>query len=194
MPTRLRLLLSLIVLIATPPFVHFATDHPTKTETSPSVARPASLATSPTEVRLDLTLAAAEMNPCFDYDALEAGTADPVRQDHFNHLLPADYLRWRGACAHDANGRLLYNMDGAEWDCLRRKINAESGWYEQRVGPRGPAGVTYGIPQAYPGEKMASHGPDWRTNGRVQVRWLLDYIEGRYGSEWNTPRPCRAGY
>lgn len=131
-------------------------------------------------------LVAAAQDPCFDYDALEAGTAAPERQDLFNHLLPADYMRWRGACR--------YGMDGAEWSCLRDKIQHESGWYEQRIGPRGPAGVTYGIPQAYPGEKMADHGADWRTNGRVQVRWLLDYIENRYGSEWNTPRPCRAGY
>lgn len=133
-----------------------------------------------------LELVAAVQDPCFDYDKLEEGHAAPDRQDRFNHLLPADYMRWRGACR--------YGMDGAEWSCLRDKIQHESGWYEQRIGPRGPAGVTYGIPQAYPGDKMADHGADWRTNGRVQVRWLLDYIEQRYGSEWNTPRPCRAGY
>lgn len=41
----------------------------------------------------------------------------------------------------------------------------------------------YGIPQANPGYKMASAGPDWRTNPYTQLRWAVGYAVGRYGSE-----------
>jgi hypothetical protein len=40
----------------------------------------------------------------------------------------------------------------------------------------------YGIPQAVPGSKMASAGRYWRTSARIQIRWGLRYIKGRYGS------------
>lgn len=43
-------------------------------------------------------------------------------------------------------------------------------------------GNAYGIPQSLPGNKMASHGDDWRTNPVTQLRWMQDYVYGRYGS------------
>ena len=59
----------------------------------------------------------------------------------------------------------------------------ESGWsataYNAGTG-------AYGIPQALPGAKMASAGPDWQTDAATQVRWGLEYIRGTYGS------PCGA--
>lgn len=128
-------------------------------------------------------LIAATVDPCADYDALEAGRAEAHHQDWFNHLNARDYVRYRGACR--------YGVGTAEWNCLDQKIGEESGWYELADGP----GETWGIPQANPGDKMADHGPDWRTNGRVQGRWLLDYIEVRYrGSLFNDSNPCHAGY
>lgn len=39
----------------------------------------------------------------------------------------------------------------------------------------------YGIPQALPGSKMASAGADWRTNPVTQIRWMISYVNGRYG-------------
>ena len=53
----------------------------------------------------------------------------------------------------------------------------ESGWnvYAQGNG-------CYGIPQAKPGSKMSSQGKDWKTNGKTQIRWGLNYIAGRYGN------------
>jgi hypothetical protein len=48
------------------------------------------------------------------------------------------------------------------------------------------ASALYGIPQANPGDRMASFGLDWRTNANTQIRWGLDYIKGRYGT------PCAA--
>lgn len=37
-----------------------------------------------------------------------------------------------------------------------------------------------GLCQALPGKKMASHGKDWRTNYKTQLKWCRDYIRNRY--------------
>ena len=57
--------------------------------------------------------------------------------------------------------------------------NRESGWNKFAENPYSGA---YGIPQALPGAKMASAGPNWRSNARTQIRWGLRYIRGTYGS------------
>lgn len=54
----------------------------------------------------------------------------------------------------------------------------ESGWNHQAQNPSSGA---YGIPQALPGDKMASVGDDWQTNPATQIRWGLGYIRDRYG-------------
>ncbi len=71
----------------------------------------------------------------------------------------------------------------SEFGCLVALWNKESGW--NHVAMNRSSGA-YGIPQALPGEKMASAGADWATNPETQIRWGLGYIEGRYGS------PCSA--
>lgn len=40
----------------------------------------------------------------------------------------------------------------------------------------------YGIPQAVPGSKMASAGPNWQSSARTQIRWGMEYIRSQYGS------------
>jgi hypothetical protein len=55
----------------------------------------------------------------------------------------------------------------------------ESSW---EVSAQNPASGAYGIPQAVPGDKMASVGPNWRTSARTQIRWGLAYIRATYGS------------
>jgi resuscitation-promoting factor RpfB len=50
------------------------------------------------------------------------------------------------------------------------------------VYAQNPYSGAYGIPQALPGAKMATAGPDWRTSARTQIRWGLRYIRGTYGS------------
>ena len=55
----------------------------------------------------------------------------------------------------------------------------ESGWNVHAVNPESGAA---GIPQAVPGSKMASAGPNWPSNPRTQIRWGLRYIRSRYGS------------
>lgn len=69
-----------------------------------------------------------------------------------------------------------------ELACLVPMWAHESGWNAHAGRPNGP----YGIPQAYPGSKMASAGGDWLNDYRVQIRWGLGYIAGRYGT------PCGA--
>jgi uncharacterized protein YabE (DUF348 family) len=69
-----------------------------------------------------------------------------------------------------------------QYDCLVTLWDHESGW---RVNAYNPSGA-YGIPQALPGSKMASAGPDWQTNASTQIRWGLNYIASRYGT------PCGA--
>ncbi|MDL4772261.1 lytic transglycosylase domain-containing protein [Actinomadura xylanilytica] len=70
-----------------------------------------------------------------------------------------------------------------QFGCLERLWARESGWNERA---RNGATGAHGIPQALPGSKMASAGPDWRSNPRTQIRWGLRYIKHRFGT------PCGA--
>jgi uncharacterized protein YabE (DUF348 family) len=69
-----------------------------------------------------------------------------------------------------------------QFDCLVTLWNHESGW---RVHAANPSGA-YGIPQALPGSKMGSAGPDWQNNAETQIKWGLNYIASRYST------PCGA--
>jgi len=69
-----------------------------------------------------------------------------------------------------------------QFGCLNNIWSRESGWRWNAANASG----AYGIPQALPGSKMASAGPDWQTNPATQIRWGLGYIKGRYGT------PCNA--
>lgn len=73
--------------------------------------------------------------------------------------------------------------DQAEFDCLVALWNRESHWNVYAHNTRSGA---YGIPQALPGDKMASVGADWATNPVTQITWGLGYVAGRYGT------PCGA--
>jgi len=67
----------------------------------------------------------------------------------------------------------------SEWSCLDALWSRESGW--NTYATNGSSGA-YGIPQALPGDKMATYGADWRTNPITQIRWGLWYIDTSYGS------------
>ncbi len=71
----------------------------------------------------------------------------------------------------------------SEYDCLALLWDRESHW---NMYAENTSSGAYGIPQALPGDKMASVADDWRTNPVTQITWGLGYIEGRYGS------PCGA--
>lgn len=68
-----------------------------------------------------------------------------------------------------------------EFPSLERLWEGESGW---RWDAKNPSSGAYGIPQALPASKMASAGPDWKTNPATQILWGLRYIKDRgdYGS------------
>lgn len=70
-----------------------------------------------------------------------------------------------------------------DYKCLVALWEKESHWNPNAYNAS--SGAT-GIPQALPGNKMASAGEDWRTNPVTQIRWGLGYISGRYGT------PCGA--
>jgi hypothetical protein len=76
-----------------------------------------------------------------------------------------------------------YGWSASQFSCLDPLWNQESGW---NVYATNPSSHAYGIPQALPGWKMASAGPDWQTDAATQIRWGLGYIKGTYGS------PCGA--
>ena len=67
-------------------------------------------------------------------------------------------------------------------NCLVPMWEHESGWRVQA----GNASGAYGIPQALPGDKMASVGADWQTDAATQITWGLNYIAAHYGT------PCGA--
>jgi len=72
-----------------------------------------------------------------------------------------------------------YGMSAAEFGCLDDIWVQESGWDIHAANPTSSA---YGIPQALPGSKMSSAGPNWEDNPETQIRWGLGYIRDRYGS------------
>jgi hypothetical protein len=72
-----------------------------------------------------------------------------------------------------------FGMPSSEFDCLDNIWSQESGW---NVHAANPSSSAYGIPQALPGSKMSSAGPNWEDNAETQIRWGLGYIKGRYGS------------
>lgn len=71
-----------------------------------------------------------------------------------------------------------FGWSGSQFGCLVSLWNRESGWRTTAANPSG----AYGIPQALPGSKMSSAGPDWQNNAETQIRWGLNYIKQRYGS------------
>ncbi len=75
-----------------------------------------------------------------------------------------------------------YGFSTSQYGCLNDLWSRESGW---RYNAENASGA-YGIPQALPGSKMASAGPDWQTNPTTQIKWGLGYIKSVYGS------PCNA--
>jgi hypothetical protein len=73
----------------------------------------------------------------------------------------------------------LYGLATSEFSCVDEIWTQESNW---NVHADNPYSSAYGIPQALPGSKMSSAGPDWENNAETQIRWGLNYIAERYGS------------
>jgi hypothetical protein len=89
-----------------------------------------------------------------------------------------------GSPQHIAEAMLgSFGWSSSQFSCLDPLWEHESGW---SVTAYNAGSGAYGIPQALPGSRMASAGPDWQTNASTQIRWGLEYIKGTYGS------PCGA--
>ena len=70
------------------------------------------------------------------------------------------------------------NRIGArQYDCVSAIWSKESGWNPRAGTPSG----AYGIPQAFPGSKMAAFGSNWRYSPLTQVKWGIWYVYSRYG-------------
>ncbi|HEY2042811.1 MAG TPA: G5 domain-containing protein, partial [Jatrophihabitans sp.] len=88
-----------------------------------------------------------------------------------------------GAAQKIAAGMVAARGWGADqFSCLVSLWSKESGWRTDAANPSG----AYGIPQALPGDKMASVGPNWQSDAATQITWGLNYIAGTYGT------PCAA--
>jgi hypothetical protein len=84
-----------------------------------------------------------------------------------------------------AKGYARRALGPVQYRCLDRIATYESHWNPLSVNRTSGA---YGIPQALPGYKMRSAGKDWKTNPVTQVKWMMRYLHGRYGSAcegWN---------
>jgi hypothetical protein len=76
-----------------------------------------------------------------------------------------------------------FGWSSSQFSCLEPLWAHESGW---SVSAYNAGSGAFGIPQALPGSRMASAGPDWQTDAATQIKWGLEYIKGTYGS------PCGA--
>lgn len=102
------------------------------------------------------------------------GSAEEAAANTLGDTVPSgEKQKW----AHDwllANG-----YTEADFTAANFIINHESGWQTNATNPSSGA---YGLPQALPGNKMASAGADWRTNYQTQFKWFVNYCNQRYGS------------
>jgi hypothetical protein len=72
-----------------------------------------------------------------------------------------------------------FGFSTSEMSALVPMWNNESSWNQYAENPSSGA---YGIPQALPGDKMASVASDWQSNPATQIKWGLGYIKDRYGT------------
>ena len=80
---------------------------------------------------------------------------------------------WEDVAQRMATNR--YGYSNQDFNKLDSIIDRESSWDPNAVNPNGGA---YGIPQILPSAHPNTHLED---NPRGQIRWLLNYIDERYG-------------
>ncbi|MEV3935648.1 lytic transglycosylase domain-containing protein [Glycomyces sp. NPDC049804] len=109
-------------------------------------------------------------------DADQAAEEAAANNNPTSVEIPSSCDEFTGNKATGCALTLEAGFDLEQFACLELLWDKESGWNELAENPIG----AYGIPQSYPGSKMASFGDDWQTNPVTQILWGLDYIEGRY--------------
>jgi hypothetical protein len=112
------------------------------------------------------------------------GTAQPAASTQPSPSATASAPVASGSPQRIAQAMLAsFGWSSSQFSCLDPLWAHESGW---SVTAYNAGSGAYGIPQALPGSRMASAGPNWQTNAATQIRWGLEYIKGTYGS------PCAA--
>ncbi len=96
--------------------------------------------------------------------------------------IPTSCTQYSGNQAIGCAEMLKFGFPLSEMPCLKSMWMKESGWNVHAMNPSG----AYGIPQALPGSKMSSAGPNWQDDAATQIRWGLGYIQSRYQT------PCGA--
>lgn len=115
-------------------------------------------------------------------------SVDPVKADALNQESGGQLTETEDLTIRDPRtiARAMLSQFGLgpdQFSCLDSIYTSESGW---NVHADNPSSSAYGIPQALPGSKMSSAGPDWENDAATQIRWGLGYIKDRYGT------PCSA--
>jgi hypothetical protein len=111
-----------------------------------------------------------------------AGTTAALRQAQVASVLaPATNTPPAGPTPQQVARKMLrsFGWTAGQFRYLNLLWEAESSW---NVSAENPSTGAYGIPQAVPGTKMASAGPDWQTDAATQISWGLSYIKAAYGS------------
>lgn len=111
--------------------------------------------------------------------AAKSRSVSTARERSPHHFASKSYNRWYAQMYI----KRVYGWNNYHWKCLDKLWQMESGWNELAKNRRTGA---YGIPQALPGNKMASVGKNWKKNPEIQIKWGTSYIKSRYKS------PCKA--
>jgi hypothetical protein len=109
-----------------------------------------------------------------------SGSGGPVP---YSGPIPTSCNEYSGSRAIGCTLMLQAGFKIDQFPCLDKLWARESGWNYKASNRSSGA---FGIPQALPGKKMAAFGSDWETNPATQIKWGLNYIEGRYDT------PCGA--
>jgi hypothetical protein len=127
-------------------------------------------------------------------------STNPAPTPSGSQTLPLGDVGGGGTAAQNkALGQLMaaaapYGWTGDNWLFLESGWEEESGWSTTAAYDKSdPYNHAYGIPQANPGTKMASEGPDWQTNAGTQIAWGLKYIKATYGSPTGVPHWSASG-
>lgn len=118
-----------------------------------------------------------------DQQAAQEAAAPPVRPSKSSQNAPQASVIQK---TYDLSAiqQIAYDLcqqafGSGQYPYLANIVRVESGW---RVNATEPTSGAYGLGQALPASKMAAYGSDYRTNPETQLRWLLAYIAGRYGT------------
>jgi hypothetical protein len=110
-----------------------------------------------------------------------------AHQPTLNETVASEQLHTEEPMTNRQLGELMasdYGWTDKQWLCLEKLWTNESNWNHTVANYQGSG--AYGIPQALPAHKMASHGHDYLSNPETQIGWGLKYIKNRYKS------PCEA--